>query len=514
MFALIKILLWYFLINSLRAETVVSTYFKDRERLIDSELEHAVGGRILLSPGEVTANEYLMRYKRSELEAGFKSPHKFKLSHSYLHYRKSVEESEVYRIIRKMPKGAMLHVHSSLMMDADYILNLTYEDYLYVCFEDEDDFKMLFSDKVPKEPCRNQWKLLNDVRSAHTNVEQFDKDLKKHFALRYDEEEDINSIWEKFNKVYMNLRPLLKYRPVRERYWYDSLKRLYDDNILYVEIRTGLHQLHELDGTKHDYMYLARLMHRITKEFTDEYPDFIGAKLILTDNRQVANLTTTLEKAFAIKEEMPEFFAGIDLVGQEDLGRPLVDFLPTLAKEKHRLTYFFHGGETNWYGTSTDENLVDAILLGTKRIGHGYALLKHPVLLEEVRERDIAIEVNVISNEVLGLVHDVRNHPLSLYLALDLPVVLSSDDPGVWGAKPLTDDFYVAFMGVASRKADLRTLKQLALNSIKYSEMDNKMRTRATRLFFRKWKAFIDELNAEYAEQDFISTTQSSVHRL
>nr|KAG5693873.1 hypothetical protein BaRGS_009929 [Batillaria attramentaria] len=45
-------------------------------------------------------------------------------------------------------------------------------------------------------------------------------------------------------------------------------------------------------------------------------------------------------------------------------------------------------------------NLVDALLLNTRRIGHGFALHKHPYLLEEVKNRTICVEVNPISNQV------------------------------------------------------------------------------------------------------------------
>ena len=49
---------------------------------------------------------------------------------------------------------------------------------------------------------------------------------------------------------------------------------------------------------------------------------------------------------------MPEFFIGFDLVGQEDLGRPLLDFADQLIEARNRtgLKYFFHAGETNWQG--------------------------------------------------------------------------------------------------------------------------------------------------------------------
>ena len=136
---------------------------------------------------------------------------------------------------------------------------------------------------------------------------------------------------------------------------------------------------------------------------------------------------------------------------------------------------------------------IDAILLGTQRIGHGYALIKHPSALEFVKRQGIAVEVNPISNQVLRLVADTRNHPAAVLFSDNYPVVISSDDPSFWEAKPLSHDFYVAFLGIANSRQDLRCLKQLAINSIKYSAMPVKEKEDAMVKWQVAWDRFVDK---------------------
>lgn len=185
---------------------------------------------------------------------------------------------------------------------------------------------------------------------------------------------------------------------------------------------------------------------------------------------------------------------GFDLVGQEELGRPLIDLVEPLLKLPEDINFYFHAGETNWYGTSIDENLIDAILLGTKRIGHGYAMVKHPVVMDLAKTLDIAVEVCPVSNQVLQLGYDYRNHPAATLIANDIPIVISSDDPSFWRATPLTHDFYFAFLGIAPFNADLRFLKQLAINSITYSGLEKEEKAEAFDKWQRRWDQWIDEV--------------------
>jgi adenosine deaminase CECR1 len=69
---------------------------------------------------------------------------------------------------------------------------------------------------------------------------------------------------------------------------------------------------------------------------------------------------------------------GFDLVGAEDSLKPLIYYAEHLLRFRQRqkkegvnIPFIFHAGETLGDGTEADLNLYDAILLGTKRIGHG-----------------------------------------------------------------------------------------------------------------------------------------------
>lgn len=133
-------------------------------------------------------------------------------------------------------------------------------------------------------------------------------------------------------------------------------------------------------------------------------------------------------------------------------------------------------------------------MLGSRRIGHGFALPKHPKVIDLVKSKDIAVEVNPISNQVLKFVSDIRNHPAAVLFAQNVSIVISSDDPSFWEVSPLSHDFYFAFLGITSQHSDLRTLKQLALNSIFYSSLEGFEKLEALMKWQIKWDAFIDDL--------------------
>ena len=240
----------------------------------------------------------------------------------------------------------------------------------------------------------------------------------------------------------------------------------------------------------------AQIIKEVAEKFLADNPDdFCGIRMIYAPPRDVSlpTLNQYLETAFQLQENLGPFLAGFDLVGQEDKGQPLIYFVKNILEKlaenpDKNMNLYFHAGETDWQGQSTDLNVVDALLLNATRIGHGYAIVKHPQAYKLGYEKNIPLEICPISNQVLKLVKDLRNHPASILIQNAFPLVVSSDDPGLWGAKGLSYDFYEAFMAMASSTMDLRLLKKLAINSIEYTNMKQESKDKCMAMWMNKWQ--------------------------
>nr|ALL27025.1 adenosine deaminase [Phlebotomus perniciosus] len=507
---LLKVVVWLLATSAVlafdwtefRMERKYKDYLQKRSYYLAEEEDRSVGSDIELTAKEQIVNERLMALKRKELAEGLENPAGFIPWNHMFDVLNRINSSEIFDILRRMPKGGILHAHDTALCSTDYVISLTYEPNLWQCTDPETGaLSFKFSREAPTNTETCQW---TSVAAERTKLgeENYNSGLRSQLSLYttdpINHNRDVDSIWRQFMGIFGVNDGLLSYAPIWKAYYKQFLKEMMEDGVQYLELRGTLPPLYDLDGKTYHEEEILHIYQDATREFKQENPTFIGAKFIYAPVRVVddAGLPALMDKVRELHEQYPNFMAGFDLVGQEDKGRPLIDFSKEILGLPDSINFFFHAGETNWNGL-TDDNLIDAVLLGTKRIGHGYAVLKHPRVLKQVKRDKIALEVCPVSNQVLRLVADMRNHPGAVLLAnKEYPVVISSDDPSFWEAKPLTHDFYMAFLGLASERQDLRLLKQLAINSIKYSAMTPLEKMNAMRLWEAEWKKFIEELSA------------------
>lgn len=189
-----------------------------------------------------------------------------------------------------------------------------------------------------------------------------------------------------------------------------------EQNIYIVELRhtTGCLKDHEQKNVS--LLDELALIQEIIDEVKTQTPTF-ELKLILTSYKMIgqAHCSKILEHIKIGKERYPDLISGYDAVNEEEYTDELEAFMPQVlgaqntAGSTQNLPCFFHAGETH---DRSIKNMYDAVLLKSKRIGHGFQLSLFPNLLQEVIKRDICVEACPLSNMVLGYTLDLRNHPV------------------------------------------------------------------------------------------------------
>jgi adenosine deaminase/adenosine deaminase CECR1 len=175
-------------------------------------------------------------------------------------------------------------------------------------------------------------------------------------------------------------------------------------------------------------------------------------------------------------------FVGVNIVGPENSPNALNNYwlhmqMFKLLKQKYpRVRLALHAGELvpalvkNEYLQSNIKNAIE--IAGAERIGHGIDIAYEKDMensLKMMKARDIPVEINITSNEfILGVGIHGNAHPVMLYHEAGVPIIISSDDPGVSGSS-LTNEY---FKLITRYSFDYKQIKQFVYNSIQYSFME------------------------------------------
>jgi aminodeoxyfutalosine deaminase len=151
-------------------------------------------------------------------------------------------------------------------------------------------------------------------------------------------------------------------------------------------------------------------------------------------------------------------------LGGPEVGNPPERYKRAFARAwKAGLPSVPHAGETEGPASMWGAlNTLQAV-----RLGHGVRCLEDPALVDELRRRQIPLEVCPTSNVCLKVVPDIASHPLPKLLEEGLYVTLNSDDPPMFNTT-LTEE-YQKTMEAFGFDAD--TIEMLMFNALHASFM-------------------------------------------
>ncbi|HPM76623.1 MAG TPA: hypothetical protein PK961_05985 [bacterium] len=477
-------------------------YRAERAKLTGADRATRLGADLFLNKKEQVVDEYLTAL-RSRINNDYLKKNDFPPAKMFYQVKTQIEEDLIFELLKTMPKGGALHVHTSASGTAEWIVDTALQTPdTYLCWQDKCHY--WDGDDYPKGTlvvARNRPRGFITIAEAK-KVENLREELIRMLTIGL-EEDALPDIWVEFENIFNRAGNFLNYKPVFEKYFHHAMTILAEDNVQYLEYRGGMSPYEDLSGKKYTAQDMITTLRDIAHQVAKEYPGF-KMKLILAAHRSATSekvteklaTATRLYQDKALRDEGHPFIIGFDLVGQEDNGYKTIDYLDVWLKarrEGNDIPFYFHDGESAWF---FDDNLYDTVIdpIASRRIGHGFNLFRFPSVLEKVKEKDIALEICPISNQVLRYVGDLRLHPGAEYINRGEPVVLSSDDPSIFGYRGLTYDFWAAYMAWGF---DLRTLKKLALNSLTYTGMDQQEKTEAIAQWQRKWNTWIETVYAQ-----------------
>ncbi|OIW25037.1 Metallo-dependent hydrolase [Coniochaeta ligniaria NRRL 30616] len=493
-------------------------------------------------------------YAKAPSRRGFRGQeHPRFMGDHFLYNVDLINETKLFSVAKKMPKGAHLHIHFNANLLPGFLIDIakrmermSITSNIPLVTVGRDESEPGYYDNFNRS--KIQFSMLsNKHKKATANLfdrnypvderqpmsfQKFLGEFGKHYTkctvdqwlidkLVFHEEEahgwlqTAQGAWDQFNARTQMMKGLFNYETAFREYTRRCLQEFVDDNIQYAEIRPNFMKDNNLwkdDGS--ETISNSGIMDIIIQEcnqFQEKIkkgtnPYFAGIKVIYCTPRSFRpkQVQESLEECLKFKkdERYSKWIAGFDLVGEESKGEPIRTFLEELVAFKKdckaagvEIPFLFHCGETLDIGNDTDGNLYDALLLKAKRIGHGFALARHPYLMEQVKKHNVCLELCPISNEILGLTPRVNGHAMYNLLANNVHCTVNTDN-GTLFKSQLSHDFYQVFAG----KTDMTLYgwKQLAEWSIEHSCMDAEERRECMTHWKKRWDDFCLEVIKDY----------------
>jgi adenosine deaminase CECR1 len=391
--------------------------------------------------------------------------------------KKSATGEQLYRFLFDLPKGGDIHNHQDGAVWPEWWYRVatdpvkTHGDVFYTRTKILDSSTkvspVMFYITIPK------WRydrLPDTAKAEYEPLASLDAPTKAKWLA---------SLWlgdpgdgrEKFfEEIWPRILGMLYSPSVTIELLVENMKHFGAEGVRYIETQNlvfGLGaptEFHDKDGNSISVDQMADLYRDRLRQ-----PDAVATGVTVRFQAVVLRFTPSAEQgvedAYSFVDRHRDLWVGINMAGREDneKGYP-ARFLSVYRKMTGKypaISLSIHAGESD----EPNFHIRDTLFLGAQRIGHGVNLLSDPQTMEFMRANKNLVEVNLISNKLLGYVKDFADHPFPRFLRFGIPVCLNTDDRGMWGST-MTDEYFVA---VKNFNLSWAELIQLGRNSLEYS---------------------------------------------
>ncbi len=468
------------------------SYYNYRYELLKKSKKNRFDYEIgLLDSVENVANSIFLELVQSEKE---RLKDIFPPAQFFCNIKKKMEVSPFFELIDKIPKSTMTRGHIQSIGDYSWLIDQAFESadcYIYLGGDNESwaNHSLHFFSKPPNEKWRS-------VKALNTLYEGgFKKDVYQLITLGK-EDYPYENIKDEYDKIIKRTQGLISYRPIFREYLKKICEDLIEKKILYMEIHSSFNGMYDMKRSYFNAEQEMDLYVSIRNEIKKTYPDF-GFKVIysISQSDKGKSIKEHYQTALDLFDSYPDVFGGFDFAQgkayDKSETKALVNqyfktkqdpyysemFLPLLFNPEEK-EYFFH------------EGIYDAILLNSKRVGYAYEIYKHPELMKLLKEKNIAVELSPISNQVFGSAPDLRHHPATVYINHGIPFILGCENQGILKYS-FTHQFYNAIL---AWDLDLGALKKTIINSVNYSLASDDDKEKILLIWGNQWKVFIQEI--------------------
>lgn len=204
-----------------------------------------------------------------------------------------------------------------------------------------------------------------------------------------------------------------------------------------------------------DYSKMVSIFHKEIQKIKEETGIVIK---LLMDVSRTFGLDNAMHNYQLLKDYPCEDIIGIGLGGAESKG-PAADYEKVfLLAESEGFKVVTHAGED--VGPKSIWDSID--LLHAKRIGHGITAIQDEKLMDELKSRQIPVEICITSNTFTkAIVKEAKDHPVRKFFDYGMIVNINTDDP-VFFKTTLIEEFWICHKKL---NFTMDEIKQLIKNS-------------------------------------------------